>query len=74
MIIKLFCFLLDIGQLNLILYVTGYPSQKLLSQINEDARIYLENKTNKPTRVNFLDYFADIKSKTGNIFDNKIQK
>ena len=49
--------LIDISQLNLILEVTGYPSESLLNQINQDARTFLENKEPKTKRVNFNEYF-----------------
>lgn len=51
-----------VNQLNRILDVTGYPSQKLLEQVNEDARNYLEKNPKRPQRVNFSDYFEEITS------------
>ena len=54
--------LIDISQLNLILEVTGYPSESLLNQINQDARTFLENKEPKTTRVNFNEYFSHVNS------------
>ena len=50
----------DIYQLNLILQITGYPNADLMEQINQDARIYLENKEIKTVRVNFYNYFQHV--------------
>ncbi len=62
---------IDVNQLNRILDVTGFPSRKLLDQVNEDARNYLEKNQRKPERVNFAEYFHEIDNPYGN---NKIQK
>ena len=40
--------------------MVGYPSQSLLSQINDDAKIYLEKNPKRPPRVNFTEYFHEI--------------
>ncbi len=50
------------NQLNRILEVVGYPSPSLMSQINEEARSYLDRMTNRPNRVDFADYFNRIRS------------
>jgi p38 MAP kinase len=52
----------DVDQLNLILNVVGYPDNDLLQGINQDARNYLEKLETHPTRVNFKEYFSEIKS------------
>lgn len=57
---------LDVNQLNRILDVVGFPSEKLLSQVNEDARAYLERIANRPKRESFEEYFKEIKSADGN--------
>ncbi len=54
--------LIDVNQLNRILEVVGFPSGELLSQINQDARAYLEHSANRPGRVNFADYFREIEN------------
>lgn len=51
-----------VNQLNRILDVAGFPSPKLLSQVNEDARTYLERNPNRQKRVDFKEYFSEIKS------------
>lgn len=51
-----------VDQLNKILQVVGFPSDSLLAQINQDARSYLERMPVRPARVNFSEYFSDIKS------------
>ena len=48
----------DISQLNLILQVTGHPTEQLMKQINQDARTYLENKPIKTQRVNLISRFS----------------
>ena len=53
------------NQLNRILDVTGFPSEELLAQVNEDARNYLEKNPKRPKRVNFSEYFHDINSPQG---------
>lgn len=55
----------DVNQLNRILEVAGFPSEKMLSNINEDARAFLERSQNRHARVNFSEYFHEIKSKNG---------
>lgn len=57
------------NQLNRILEVAGFPSPNLMSQVNEDARIYLERNSTRPPRVNFDEYFHEIhvKSPAGKI-------
>lgn len=55
----------DVNQLNRILDVAGFPSSKLLEQVNEDARSYLEKNPRRPPRVNFNEYFREITSPTG---------
>ena len=49
----------------MILEVTGFPSESLLNQINQDARVFLENKEPKLQRVDFNEYFCNIKSPDG---------
>lgn len=51
-----------VNQLNRILDVAGFPSEKLLTQVNEDARAYLERIANRPKRQNFNEYFKEIRS------------
>lgn len=51
-----------VNQLNRILEVAGFPSEKLLSNINEDARAFLDRSQTKPKRANFEEYFHEIKS------------
>lgn len=51
-----------VNQLNRILEVAGYPEKKLLDQVNDDARTYLERNPHRPKRVNFNEYFHEIKS------------
>lgn len=46
--------------------MAGFPSEKLLTQVNEDARAYLERIANRPKRQNFDEYFKEIKSADGN--------
>jgi serine/threonine protein kinase len=58
---------LDVNQLNRILDVAGFPSEKLLSQVNEDARAYLERIANRPRRQNFTEYFREIQSADGSL-------
>ena len=58
-------FILDVNQLNRILDVAGFPSPKLLTQVNEDARTYLERNPNRQKRVDFKEYFSEIKSDAG---------
>ena len=55
------------NQLNRILDVAGFPSEKLLSQVNEDARAYLERIANRPRRQNFTEYFREIQSADGSL-------
>lgn len=52
----------DVDQLNRILEVVGFPSETLLSQINEDAKHYLDRILKKPDRANFAQYFHEISS------------
>ena len=47
--------------------MVGFPSPSLLSQINEDARHYLERISNQAERVNFAQHFSEINSPLGNI-------
>jgi hypothetical protein len=61
----------DIYQLNLILQITGYPSADLMEQINQDARIYLENKEIKTVRVNFYNYFQHVIDSKDGIYVKK---
>ncbi len=56
--------------MNLILEVTGFPSESILNQINQDARTYLENKELKTRRVNFNEYFSHINCKEGSTQKN----
>jgi p38 MAP kinase len=49
-----------VNQLNRILNVVGYPQAKLLNQINQDAKNYLERMENKPRRVVFPEFFSSI--------------
>lgn len=51
-----------VNQLNRILEVAGFPSEKLLSQVNEDARTYLVRNQDRPPRVDFSQYFHEIQS------------
>lgn len=63
-----------VNQLNRILEVAGFPSQKLLEQVNEDARSYLERNPRRPPRVNFTDYFHEIRSPAAiDLIDNMLQ-
>lgn len=55
----------DVNQLNRILEVAGFPSEKLLNNINEEARNFLERSQIKPKRVNFAEYFHEISSPLG---------
>jgi p38 MAP kinase len=62
-----------VNQLNRILEVAGFPSPTLLAQVNEDARSYLERNQRKP-RVNFSEYFSEIKSHTAiDLIDKMLQ-
>jgi hypothetical protein len=58
--------------LNLILQITGYPNADLMEQINQDARIYLENKEIKPVRVNFYNYFQHVIDSKDGRYDKKL--
>lgn len=55
----------DVDQLNRILEVVGFPEDNLLQQINDDARAYLERMNNHPHRIDFREYFHEIKSSDG---------
>ena len=59
-------FSIDVNQLNRILDVVGFPSSSLISQINDDAKSYLERNPKRPTRVDFATHFHEIKSPLGN--------
>lgn len=63
-----------VNQLNRILDVAGFPSTKLLEQVNEDARSYLERNIRRPPRVNLNEYFSEIRSPTAiDLIDNMLQ-
>lgn len=53
--------------MNKILEVTGYPNADLISQVNEDAKNYLERIPNRNPRVNFTNYFAQIQTPSGKL-------
>ena len=47
--------------LNKIIEVVGFPTDvEFLIRINKDARIYLENQTFRPARVNFGSKFPQL--------------
>ncbi|CAF1000268.1 unnamed protein product [Brachionus calyciflorus] len=53
-----------LNQLNRILDVVGYPSDDLLKEISDDARLYLESTERRPKSVNFTEYFREIQDPT----------
>lgn len=59
-----FFVVIDVSQLNKILDVVGFPEPALLSQLNDDARVYLERMPRRPSRVDFYTHFNRIESRT----------